>query len=91
MLSVSGFLAWTKTAGPGDAITYHEGLLSEDRTSGPSPLPEKARAELHRLAGRAMGMAVSGELLLVQRRIEPGRIAYIAIKPKDPQPRRTWL
>lgn len=90
MLSVAAFLAWAKTADPGDAITYHEGLLSEDRTAGPSHLPEKARAELHRVAGRAMGMAISGEVLLVQRRIEPGRIAYIAIKPKDIQPRRTW-
>jgi hypothetical protein len=90
MLTAAAFMAWAKNAGPGDTITYHEGLLSEDRTSGPSPLPEKARAELHRMAGQVMGLAVSGEVLLVQRRLEPGRIAYIAIKPKDIQPRRTW-
>jgi len=90
MLTSAAFLAWVKNAAPGDTITYHEGLLCEDRTSGPSPLPEKTRVELHRLAGHAMGMAVNGELLLVQRRLEPGRIAYIAIKPKDIQPRRTW-
>lgn len=90
MLTVATFLAWAKSAAPGDSITYHEGLLCEDRTSGPSPLPEKARAELHRVAGHAMGLAVNGDLLLVQRRLEPGRIAYIAIKPKEIQPRRKW-
>ena len=90
MLTVPMFLAWTKGAAPGDRVTYHEGLLCEDRTSSLSPLPEKARAELHRVAGHAMAQAKDGLLLLVQRRIAEGRVAYIAIKASGEKPRRNW-
>lgn len=79
-LTLVGFLAWFDRAAPGDGITYHEGVLAIDRTPGPSPLPEKSRTELDRIAGRARALAENGQLLLVQRRIAEGRTAYVAIK-----------
>ncbi|MBY0431125.1 MAG: hypothetical protein K2Q10_08000 [Rhodospirillales bacterium] len=87
-LAVRNFLAWVKDAAPGDIITYHEGLLGIDRTAGPSALPETFRAELNRVAGHAMALAEDGCLLLVQRRIADGHVAYLAIKARGDKSRR---
>lgn len=87
-LTASVFLTWLAAAAPGDRITYHEGLLGLDRTRGPSSLPESSRVELNRVAARALALAEGGAVLLVQRRLNDDRIAYIAIKARGDKPRR---
>ncbi|MBM3950786.1 MAG: hypothetical protein FJ311_04965 [Rhodospirillales bacterium] len=77
----SALLTWLEVARPGERLAYHAGHLALDRARGWSSLGPAVREELGRVADRAMKLADRGRLLLAQRRLDDGRIAYLAIKP----------
>ena len=75
---------------PGDAIIYHIGFLARDRCKTVSELPEEQRAELNVLADYAMRLMEGGWVHLLQRRIGPERLAYLAIvRPRPRHQRRS--
>ena len=71
--------AWAAHAAPGARCVYHRGHLAEDRHPITTRLGEAARRQLDRTADLALAMAATGQVLLVQRRLDDG-YAYIAIK-----------
>lgn len=73
-------------ASPGDPLVYHIGHLPADRDAIVSTLPAPQRAELDRLARRAWRMHEEGLVHLVQRRVAPESVAYLAVI--RPRPRR---
>lgn len=80
-------LAWTEVARPGERLTYHAGHLALDRVRGWSSLADGAREELARVANLALALAAEGRVLLAQRRLDDGRIAYLAIRTMKPPAR----
>lgn len=83
----AALLAWTEMARPGERLAYHAGHLALDRVRGWSSLPDGAREELARVANLALALAEEGCVLLAQRRLEDGRIAYLAIRTMKPPAR----
>ena len=87
-IDTARFEAWLQTARPDSLIEYHRGLLSIDRQQGfvaPYNAPvNKARAELHSLAIRALRAADRGLVHLVQRRHGHEDFSYLAIKARPP-------
>ncbi len=74
-------------ASPGDTLVYHVGHLAADRDVGVSTLPATQRTELDRLAHRVSRMHDEGLVHLVQRRVAPESVAYLAVV--RPRPRRS--
>ena len=74
-------------AKPGQVIVYHVGFLAWDRYKAVSELPEQQRRELNDLANYVMRLMDAGWLHLLQRRIGPERLVYLAIV--RPRPRHT--
>jgi hypothetical protein len=72
-------------ASPGDTLVYHIGHLAADRDLATSTLPTAQRVDLDRLASRASRMHDEGLVHLVQRRVTPESVAYVAVI----RPRRT--
>jgi hypothetical protein len=81
-------LAWTEMARPGERLAYHAGHLALDRVRGWSSLADGAREELGRVANLALVLAEEGRVLLAQRRLDDGRIAYLAIRTMKPPVRK---
>ena len=81
-------LAWTEMACPGDRLAYHAGHLALDRVRGWSSLADGAREELARVANLALALAAEGRVLLAQRRLDDGRIAYLAIRTAKAETRK---
>ena len=71
---------------PGQVITYYVGLLAHDRWAMSMKLPEPRRVELNAIANHALQLAEVGRVHLLQRRVGPGRFAYLAVV--RPQPLR---
>lgn len=69
----NGFGDWIATAKPGDVVEYHRGLLARDRA-----MP-KAH-DLDVLGAAAWHAHTAGRVSLVQRRIDDGVCAYLAIR-----------
>ena len=82
------FEAWLKAAHPGSRITLHRGHLSVDREKRPDAADAHARAELNRLADRAMRASGQGLVHLVQKRHGDADYSYIAIRARAPAKRR---
>jgi hypothetical protein len=78
--------AWIGQAAPGDILEYHRGFLALDTFSLGSPLGDRDRKELSRVASRAMWAAEQGLVHLVQRRNGPDDFSYLAIA--RPKPKR---
>lgn len=77
---------WIGQAAPGDIFEYHRGFLALDTMPRGSRLPERERAELARVARRAMWAAERGLIHLVQRRHGSDDYSYLAIaRPKPKQ------
>ena len=72
-------------AAPGDALTYHIGLLARDRDRLASALDQEAREDLEAVARRAWKLAEAGLAHLAQRRLAEERFAYLLIV--RPRPR----
>jgi hypothetical protein len=74
-----GLLAWLNQAEPGEALEYHRGFLTLDRSHQSSSLSEDDRQALCRLANLALRLSDRGLVDLVQCRIRPDCFSYIAI------------
>ena len=70
---------WLGAARPGDRLCYHRGFLAVDCDPATSGLSGEDRAELHRLAQRALFAAETGLADLVQRRNGPGDFSYLIV------------
>jgi hypothetical protein len=78
--------AWLASAEPGATIQYHDGLLAADIARDQQD--KKAKAELVAIARLAWWAGQQSLVHLVQRRLEPGRCAYLAImRPAPVRPR----
>lgn len=73
-------LGWIETARPGDRFTYHIGHLAADRMRETSSLGVAARETLGRIADRVMALVTEGLVIATQRRLDDGRMAYLAIR-----------
>ena len=70
---------WLGAACPGDILQYHHGVLALDTTPDGSRLSAEDRAELCRVARRAMWAWEKGLAHLVQRRHGPDNYSYLLI------------
>jgi hypothetical protein len=88
LISEEQFCDWVAGALPGQRLEYHRGLLGRDRMPSAKELPEPDRLVLAAVAKRALQVAESGRVLLVQRRHGDGDYSYTAIKTRR---RRTGI
>ena len=79
--------AWLASAEPGAVVQYHDGFLAADIVTD-SQSDKKAKAELVAIARLARWAGQQGLVHLVQRRLAPGRCAYLAIMRPAPTPPR---
>ena len=77
--------AWLGGALPGERISYHRGFLAIDRDAAFSHLPRTKRAELDRLARRALALARGGLVHLLQRRHDRGNYEYLICRRRVPK------
>lgn len=80
-LAVSEFdlCRWLGQARPGDVLQYHRGFLALDAVQCSGRRVDHDRAELGRVARRALWAAEKGLAHLVQRRHGPDDYAYLLI------------
>jgi hypothetical protein len=78
-LSENGLCDRFTDAKPGEAITYHIGMLARDRDKVATTLAPKQRDELELVARRAWAMAEAGLCHLVQRRLDTERFGYVLV------------
>ena len=79
VVDANGFGDWIAGARPGDIVEYHRGLLAKDRA-----MP-KAH-DVDAVGAAAWRAYESGRVALVQRRIESGVCAYLAIRTSGHAP-----
>lgn len=80
---IVNFKAWYTNALRGKKYTYHVGYLARDREAKPRDAAEKAYyEEIGAVANYVFRMYEEGRITLVQKRLEPMRFEYIAIKVK---------
>jgi hypothetical protein len=84
-VSETDLCRWLGAAAPGDQLVYHRGFLAVDRDPIAGRLTERERAELRRVARRAMLAAESGLADLVQRRNGAGDFTYVLIARARPK------
>lgn len=77
--------AWLGQAAPGDVLEYHRGFLALDVAAVPLDPDTEARAELRRVAKRALWAFEQDLVHLVQRRHGPSDFAYLAIARQKPR------
>ena len=76
---------WLGQAEPGDMLEYYRGFLVVDAIPHGSRLPERDRAELDRIARRALWASERGLAHLIQRRHGPDDYSYIIVaRPRSP-------
>jgi hypothetical protein len=73
-----------RQAEPGEMLEYYRGFLVVDAIPHGSRLPEPDRAELNRVARRAIWAAERGIAYLVQRRHGPDDYSYLVIARPRP-------
>lgn len=86
LLSEADLCGWLGQAEPGKRLEYHRGFLAVDAVPHGSHLPEQDRAELGRVARRALWASHRGLAHLVQRRHGPDDYSYLVIvrpRPSD--------
>jgi len=71
---------WIASAHAGEAIVYHEGFLTLDRSAAESVLPERERARVHALARRAWIASELGLLRIFSQRVREGHYRYLAVR-----------
>jgi hypothetical protein len=71
--------AWLGQASPGNALVYHRGFLTMDRSRVGGQLREQDATELSRVADRAWLAAELGLADLVQRRNGPNEFTYLIV------------
>jgi DNA-directed RNA polymerase specialized sigma24 family protein len=84
-LSEIDLCGWLGQAEPGDMLDYYRGFLVVDAIPHGSRLPERDRAELGRIARRALWASERGLAHLIQRRHGPDDYSYIIVaRPRSP-------
>ena len=84
-LDETGLCTWVGQATTGEWLIYYRGSLARDRSPTASQLPRRDRAELARVARRALALAEAGLASLVQRRLGPDDYEYqIVVGPRVP-------
>ena len=83
-ITESDLCSWLGQAAPGDELVYHKGSLAHDRAPTFGLLPQGERAELLRVARRALWAAEMGYVHLVQRRNGPDDYTYLLIARPRP-------
>jgi hypothetical protein len=83
-LSEVDLCGWLGQAEPGETLEYYRGFLVVDAIPHGSRLPEQDRAELSRVARRALWAADRGIAYLVQRRHGPDDYSYLVIARPRP-------
>jgi hypothetical protein len=73
---------WIATAGAGESLVYHEGLLVVDRSNSFSALSKTERARVHAVAKRAWIASELGLVHLFSKRLAEGRYRYIAVRAR---------
>ena len=91
VIDAAAFAAWLRAVHPGSRITYHRGLLSVDRQQRPHAPHDPARAELNRLADRAMRASEQGLVRLFQKRHGDADFSYLAIRVRRRPSRNTGV
>jgi hypothetical protein len=82
--------AWLGTAAPGDQLAYYRGFLAVDLASTDGALTKAERAELRRVARRALFAAENGLAHLLQRRNGPDDFTYLLIaRPRPNVPKHS--
>jgi len=84
-LSENGLCDRFTDAKPGEAITYHIGMLARDRDKVATTLPPEQRDELELVARRAWAMAEAGLCHLVQRRLDTECFGYVPRSKRMPR------
>lgn len=82
---------WLGAVTPGNYLCYHRGFLAVDCDPIASSLNGKDRAELRRVAQRAVFAAENGLVHLTQRRIGPGDFTYLVVARRRPKGERGSL
>jgi hypothetical protein len=87
-LTEAELCAWLGAASPGSSLCYYRGFLAIDCGAAASGLDTKQRAELQRLAKRAVFAVEKGLAHVVQRRHGPADFSYLLVarrrvNPKD--------
>lgn len=78
---IGNFKAWYAQSFRGKSYVYHVGYLARDRETKPRDDTEKAYyAEIANVANYAYKLQEAGKVSLVQRRLEPMKFEYIAVK-----------
>ena len=83
-LNEANFISWIAQASAGQAIAYHEGLLTCDRSALASNLPTKERNRLHALAQCVWRARELGIVHLYSQRLGAGRFRYLAMRSNEP-------
>jgi hypothetical protein len=83
-LSEIDLSGWLDQAEPGETLEYYRGFLLVDAIPHGSRLPEQDRAELSRVARRALWAADRGIAYLVQRRHGSDDYSYLVIARPRP-------
>ena len=81
------FCTWVGRAAPGAILEYHRGFLGLDTEVG--HLAANERKALRALARRAAWAFDEGLVHLVQRRIDHGVFAYLAVRRPRPRTARS--
>src|SRR5215210_6335508 len=84
-LTETALCRWLGEAVPGDILAYHRGHLSRDVVA--TDTKTRSRAELQRVARRALWASESGLVHLVQHRHGPDDYSYLAVA--RPRPKAT--
>jgi hypothetical protein len=74
------FGLWLASAEAGAVLQYHDGFLALDIMVAGSRFPSAMRKELAEVAGHARWASDEGMVHLLQRRLGPGRFAYLAVR-----------
>jgi hypothetical protein len=85
-ITESDLCRWLGAAAPGDQFAYHRGFLAIDCDPTSGRLTQREKADLRRVAHRAMLAAESGLAHLLQRRNDPGDFTYLVIARPRPKP-----
>jgi hypothetical protein len=82
---------WLGSARPGEQLAYYRGFLAIDCDPATGRLPERARAELMRVARRARRASDLALAHLVQQRHAPDDYTYILVARTKPRLARSPL
>jgi hypothetical protein len=80
---IANLTAWYRNSLRGTKVVYHTGFLARDREAKARDAAEKEYyKELNAASNYMFKLAEEGRVALVQKRLEPNKFEYIAVKVK---------